>query len=231
MTVSDYKDKIEDALIHFEDAGYSFNIYYDFFCNESRGSRFGNKVYDLLQKNNTDENVKFGDRFYIQLNSKKNVMSWKEYQWHQSELKVAITRMTDNFDNVNIINTTDSQTGIEINGKTWEFKNLKNLVDKCKFFNKESLNNSISVYPEYHVEEGIALYVREIPTATDKILNRGERFSLYKSAKIELEKLFGKECELKRYEEVEAEKENPYLEKSQLSKYIVAKINCDFIKI
>ena len=38
------KDKIEDALIHFEDAGYSFNINYDFFCN----GRFGSKVYEYL---------------------------------------------------------------------------------------------------------------------------------------------------------------------------------------
>lgn len=225
MTNSDFKDKIEDTLIHFEDAGYSFNIHYDFFCND----RFGSKVYDVLKKVNTNEDIKFGDRFYIQLNSGKSVMSWKEYQWHQSELKTAITRMTDDFDNVNILKTTDGETGIEINGKTFEFRNIKDLTDKCKYFN--SLNNSISVYPEYHVEEGIALYVREMPTATDKILNRGERFFLYKSIKIEIEKLFGKDYELKKYEEGEAEKENPYLKDFQLSKYIVAKINCDFIKI
>jgi hypothetical protein len=264
------KDKIEDALIHFEDAGYSFQVHYDFFCNpiDCNTGRYGNKVYDVLKKVSTDDSCDFGDRIYINLSQKKNVLSWKEYQWYQSELKTAVTRMTDNFDNVNIINssilTTDSQTGIEINGKTWKFKNLKELADKCKYFsanNKFGKTNNVIVYPEYHPEEGIVVYVREIHTDKES----GERFSLlnqvikpeyYDDEKeeiidghkvttvttreklnVSLERAFGKDCVIKTYEEGEAEKENPYLSGAQsygkgtLTKFIVAKIKCDFIKV
>jgi len=246
------KDKIEDALIHFEDAGYSFNINYDFFCN----GRFGSKVYDVLKKVNTDEDVEFGDRIYISLNGRKSVMTWKEYQWYQSELKTAITRMTDNFDNINIINTTDSQTGIEINQKVWKFKNIRELTEKCKYFNannKFGKTNNVIAYTEYHPEEGIVVYVREIHTDKES----GERFSLlnqvikpeyYEDKKeemidghkvtsittrekvnVSLERAFGEDCVIKMYEEGEAEKENPYLS-GALTKFIVAKIKCDFIK-
>ena len=253
------KDKIEDALIHFEDAGYSFQIHYDFFCNpiDWIAGRYGNKLYDVLKKVNTDDSCDFGDRIYINLSVKKNVLSWKEYQWYQSELKTAVTRMTDNFDNVNIINTTDSQTGIEVKGKTWKFKNLKELAEKCKYFNannKFGKTNNVIVYPEYHPKEGIVVYVREIHTDKES----GERFSLlnqvikpeyryreekkdmngqeviwrYKNevSSVSLERAFGKDCVIKTYEEGEAEKENPYLS-GALTKFIVAKIKCDFIKV
>jgi len=223
------KDKIEDALIHFEDAGYSFNINYDFFCN----GRFGSKVYDVLKKVNTDEDVEFGDRIYISLNGRKSVMTWKEYQWYQSELKTAITRMTDNFDNINIINTTDSQTGIEINQKVWKFKNIRELTKKCKYFNyNNNIASNLVIYPEFHTEEGIVVYVREILTKPDE-----KRFDIFNDflstdeINVSIERAFGEDCVVKMYEEGEAEKENPYLSQSQLSKYIVAKIKCDFIKV
>ncbi len=260
------KDKIEDALIYFEDAGYSFNINHGFYCD----NRFDDKVYDLLKKVNTNEDVDFGDRIYISLNGRKSVMSWKEYQWYHSELKTAITRMTDNLDNINIINTTDSQTGIEINQKNWQFKNLKDLSDKCKYFNannKFGKSNNIVVYPEYHPEEGVVLYVREIIPNTLPfrslhgdlrrfgildLVTKPEFITSYEKKKIgsrvlgdeteilistkkesgyvSLERAFGEDCIEKRYEEGEAEKENPYLSSSTLSRFIVAKIKCDFIR-
>ena len=223
------KDKIEDALIHFEDAGYSFNINYDFYCN----GRFGSKVYDVLKKANTNEDVEFGDSIYISLSGGKNIMTWKEYQWFQSELKTAVSRMTDSSDNVNIIKTTDSQTGIEINQKVWKFRNIADLTDKCKYFNyNNNIASNLVIYPEFHTEEGIVVYAREI------LINPGEkRFDIFNEflstdeINVSIERAFGKDCVVKMYEEGEAEKENPYLNQSQLSKYIVAKIKCDFIKV
>ena len=40
-------NRIEDTLVHFEDAGYSFNII----------NRFSCKVYDILKRVNTNDNV------------------------------------------------------------------------------------------------------------------------------------------------------------------------------
>ena len=257
------KDKIEDALIHFEDAGYSYKIYHDFFCS----GRFSDKVYDLLKKVNSNEDVEFGDRIYISLwtstnNYNDNVMTWKQYQWYQSELKTAITRMTDNLDSVNIIKTTDSKTEIEINEKKWKFKNLKDLSEKCRYFNANNkFSGKILVYPEYHEEEGIVLYVREIPTEKnskrfdllEKVIEseytfndvkqkHGDQEVIWKKSlnllnpryvqstgSVSLEKSFGEGCLIKKYEEGQVEKENPYLQ-GPLTKYIVAKIKCDFIK-
>jgi hypothetical protein len=159
-------------------------------------------------------------------------MTWKEYQWYQSELKTAISRMTDNFDNINIINTTDAQTGIEINQKVWKFKNIRNLTEKCKYFNyNNNIASNLVIYPEFHTEEGIVVYAQEILTKPDE-----KRFDIFNDflstdeINVSIERAFGKDCVAKMYEEGEAEKENPYLSQSQLSKYIVAKIKYDFIK-
>jgi hypothetical protein len=81
------------------------------------------------------------------------------------------------------------------------------------------------------VTEGIALYVREILTDS-----KDKRFDIFNyllkgdNVNVSIERAFGEDCVIKTYEEGEAEKENPYLSQSQLSKYIVAKIKCDFIK-
>jgi hypothetical protein len=255
------KDKIEDALIHFEDAGYSFQIQHVLFCNDRSHDRFGSKLYDMLKKGTSNDEMEFGDRLFIRL-QRRSIMSWKEYQWYQSELKTAISRMTNNFDNVEI--SEGEATDIIIKGKTWKFKNLKELADKCKYFNannKFGKTNNVIVYPEYHPEEGIVVYVREIHTDKES----GERFSLlnqvikpeyYDDEKeeiidghkvttvttreklnVSLERAFNKDCVIKTYEEGEAEKENSYLSGAQsygkgtLTKFIVAKIKCDFIKV
>lgn len=103
------KDKIEDALIHFEDAGYSFQIQHVLFCNDrSHEFQIGladlqkafvwSKLYDMLKKGTSNDEMEFGDRLFIRL-QRRSIMSWKEYQWYQSELKTAISRMINNFDN------------------------------------------------------------------------------------------------------------------------------------
>ena len=222
------KERIEDALVHFEDAGYDFQIHYDFFC----GGRFGGKTYDLLKKINTDDVVEFGDRIYVNLVQKSQIMSWKEYQWYHSELKTAISRMTEKLDDVTILNTTDHNTGIEIKGNTWKFKNIRHLTEKTRYFNYN--NNGFSellIYPEYHVTEGIVIYVREILTESNQ-----KRFDIFNyllngDVNVSIERAFGKDCVVKMYEEGEAEKENPYLSNSLLSKHIVAKLNCYFINV
>ena len=61
------KDKIEDALIHFEDAGYSFQIQHVLFCNDRSHDRFGSKLYDMLKKGSSNNEVEFGDRLFIRL--------------------------------------------------------------------------------------------------------------------------------------------------------------------
>jgi len=257
------KDKIEDALIHFEDAGYPYLINYEFVLGHrvTSCSTVGNKTYDLLKKIQHNDRVEFGDRLIVRIYRHKKIMNWSDYQFYHSELKTAIKRMTDDFDKVQI--SEGEYTDILIPGSTWEFQNIRQLTEKCRNFNAHNKfpapkTNNIIVYPEYHTEEGIVVYVREIIAATPGSI-RYERFSLlnqvikpeyYDDKKeemidghkvtsittreklsVSLERVFGKDCVVKMYEEGEAEKENPYLSQSQLSKYIVAKIKCDFIKV
>jgi hypothetical protein len=224
------EDKIEDALIHFEDAGYNFNISHQLSCDD----RGGDKTYDILKRVITDDEVEFGDKISITLYHKAHylkgnqVMTWKEYQWYQSEFKTAILRMTDNLDGVTIFNTSDYKTLIEIKGDTWNFQNIKKLTEKTRYFNANNTFNNLIVYPEYHVYEGIVLYVRGFDS--DRRLSFDTFNHLLKDTNPSIEGVFGKDCVIKLYDEGEAEKENPYLSTS-LSKGIVAKLNCDFIKV
>jgi hypothetical protein len=214
------KDKIEDALIHFEDAGYKFLSHYEFFLD----SNVGNKTYDLLKKIEHNDKVEFGDRIIVRIYRDK-IMNWKEYQFYQSQLKTAITRMTNDVEKVQISET--DYTDILIPGRTWKFKNIADLTAKCRYF-----GGNLVIYPEFHNEEGIAVYVREILTKPGE--KRFDIFNDFLSSdeiNVSIERAFGKDCVEKMYEEGEAEKENPYLSQSQLSKYIVAKIKCDFIKV
>ena len=221
------KDKIEDALIHFEDAGYKYLITYEFFLD----SNVGNKTYDLLKKIQHNDKVQFGDRLIVRIYRNNKIMNWTEYQFYHSELKTAITRMTNDFDKVQI--SEGEYTDILIPGDTWQFQNIRQLTEKTKYFN--FCNNDASnliIYPEFHTEEGIALYAREILTDS-----KDKRFDIFNdllkgdNVNVSIERALGEDCVIKTYEEGEAEKENPYLSQSSLSKFIVAKLNCDFIKV
>jgi hypothetical protein len=77
------KDKIEDALIHFEDAGYPYLINYEFVLD----SNVGNKTYDLLKKIQHNDRVEFGDRLIVRIYRHKKIMNWSDYQFYHSELK------------------------------------------------------------------------------------------------------------------------------------------------
>lgn len=221
------KDKIEDALIHFEDAGYPYLINYEFFLD----SNVGNKTYDLLKRIQHNDKVEFGDRLIVRIYRHKKIMNWTDYQFYHSELKTAIKRMTDNFDKVQI--SEGEYTDILIPGSIWEFQNIRQLTEKTRYFNFNNNDASnLIIYPEYHVTEGIALYVREILTDS-----KDKRFDIFNdllkgdNVNVSIERAFGEDCVIKTYEEGEAEKENPYLSQSPLSKFIVAKLNCDFIKV
>ena len=221
------KDKIEDALIHFEDAGYKYLITYEFFLD----SNVGNKTYDLLKKIQHNDKVQFGDRLIVRIYRNNKIMNWTEYQFYHSELKTAITRMTNDFDKVQI--SEGEYTDILIPGNTWEFQNIRQLTEKTKYFNFNNNDASnLIIYPEFHTEEGIALYAREISTDS-----KDKRFDIFNdllkgdNVNVSIERALGEDCVIKTYEEGEAEKENPYLSQSSLSKFIVAKLNCDFIKV
>lgn len=221
------KDKIEDALIHFEDAGYKYLITYEFFLD----SNVGNKTYDLLKKIQHNDKVQFGDRLIVRIYRNNKIMNWTEYQFYHSELKTAITRMTNDFDKVQI--SEGEYTDILIPGNTWEFQNIRQLTEKTKYFNFNNNDASnLIIYPEFHTEEGIALYAREISTDS-----KDKRFDIFNdllkgdNVNVSIERALGEDCVIKTYEEGEAEKENPYLSQSPLSKFIVAKLNCDFIKV
>ena len=221
------KDKIEDALIHFEDAGYKYLITYEFFLD----SNVGNKTYDLLKKIQHNDKVQFGDRLIVRIYRNNKIMNWTEYQFYHSELKTAITRMTNDFDKVQI--SEGEYTDILIPGNTWEFQNIRQLTEKTKYFNFNNNDASnLIIYPEFHTEEGIALYAREILTDS-----KDKRFDIFNdllkgdNVNVSIERALGEDCVIKTYEEGEAEKENPYLSQSSLSKFIVAKLNCDFIKV
>lgn len=221
------KDKIEDALIHFEDAGYKYLITYEFFLD----SNVGNKTYDLLKKIQHNDKVQFGDRLIVRIYRNNKIMNWTEYQFYHSELKTAITRMTNDFDKVQI--SEGEYTDILIPGNTWEFQNIRQLTEKTKYFNFNNNDASnLIIYPEFHIEEGIALYAREI-----LMDSKDKRFDIFNdllkgdNVNVSIERALGEDCVIKTYEEGEAEKENPYLSQSSLSKFIVAKLNCDFIKV
>lgn len=221
------KDKIEDALIHFEDAGYKYLITYEFFLD----SNVGNKTYDLLKKIQHNDKVQFGDRLIVRIYRNSKIMNWTEYQFYHSELKTAITRMTNDFDKVQI--SEGEYTDILIPGNTWEFQNIRQLTEKTKYFNFNNNDASnLIIYPEFHTEEGIALYAREILTDS-----KDKRFDIFNdllkgdNVNVSIERALGEDCVIKTYEEGEAEKENPYLSQHSLSKFIVAKLNCDFIKV
>lgn len=221
------KDKIEDALIHFEDAGYKYLITYEFFLD----SNVGNKTYDLLKKIQHNDKVQFGDRLIVRIYRNNKIMNWTEYQFYHSELKTAITRMTNDFDKVQI--SEGEYTDILIPGNTWKFQNIRQLTEKTKYFNFNNNDASnLIIYPEFHTEEGIALYAREILTDS-----KDKRFDIFNdllkgdNVNVSIERALGEDCVIKTYEEGEAEKENPYLSQHPLSKFIVAKLNCDFIKV
>ena len=158
-------------------------------------------------------------------------MNWSDYQFYHSELKTAIKRMTDDFDKVQI--SEGVYTDILIPGSTWEFQNIRQLTEKCKYFNyNNNIASNLVIYPEFHTEEGIVVYAREILTEPgEKRFDIFNEFLSTDEINVSIERAFGKDCVAKMYEEGEAEKENPYLNQSQLSKYIVAKIKCDFINV
>ena len=237
------KEKIEDALIRFEDAGYQYLIEFRFEYDDNTYP----SIYDLIRKVDNDSKVEVYLVCCISLIHKNNTtkfMSWDKYSWFQSELKVAISRMSDNIDNVEVLDTTLS-TLIRIKEKSWSFKNLKTLYEKCKYFNANT--EQISISPVFHPEEGIVIYVKEITKAKrfqllDSLTNivyktreeveyvQGHKIvKTYRteSGKVSLERAFGQNCIIKKYEKGEAVKENPYLESKTWSDHVVAKIKYD----
>ena len=251
ILTQDLKDTIEDALIHLEDAKFTYHISSWFHLRNETGNMYSSnkKIYDLLKKGIDrgfiNNEYIFGNTINITI-QRNSVMNWKDWNWYQQTLKTAITRMTDNLDKVSV--TEGSTTEVELFGKEWKVKNLGDLTTSCQYFN---LNNpyysgGLVASPEYHPEEGIVLYIREIPQGGEK------RFTLFNKALkdgmieeigkeklyghdikistsksdgfVSIERAFGSDCVEKMYEEGEVIKDNSYLENSPLAKYIVAKI-------
>lgn len=251
ILTQELKDDIEDALIDFEDARFSYQIHSTFHL-KNNGSMYitDKKIYNLLKRAvdrgfNNNEYI-FGITINITI-QKKSVMNWKDWNWYQQTLKTAISRMYHNLDKVSITEDSSS-TVVELIGREWELKKLGDLTTSCKYFNLNNpyYNGGLVTSPEYHPEEGIVLYIREIPQGGEK------RFTLFNKALkdgmieeigkeklyghdvkistsrsdgfVSIERAFGSDCVEKMYEEGEVIKDNSYLENSPLAKYIVAKI-------
>jgi hypothetical protein len=239
----DINDKIEDALIRFEDAGYKYTIQHLF----GDGKNNYPSIYDLA-KSTDDSKVEVSQVSCISIINDKSgnrFMSWDQYSWFQSELKVAISRMTNNIKSVEILDNNTSVI-IALKIRSWTFKNLKKLSEKCRYFNANNGSTNLSVSPVFHPEDGIGIYVREIPlgskmnrfelldSSTKKVYKTREEVEYIQghkitktyrieSSKVSLEGAFGENC-ITKYEIGEAEKENPYLKNPD---QIVAKIKYD----
>ena len=158
-------EKIEDALIHFEDAGYKtfgeskVSISDDRFVISDRDE---NSLYEMLKKIVDDGSYEL--KHHIMMGVKiDEVQKFDKWIWINQEFKTAVNRVFPNLDDININVSNNKISASKIN-KIWKFKNLRDLAKKCAYYNRNNGQKMVSIAPAFHPEEGIVVYAREILT-------------------------------------------------------------------
>lgn len=158
-------EKIEDALIHFEDAGYKtfgeskISISDDRFVMSDRDE---NGLYEMLKKIVDDGSYEL--KHHIMMGVKiDEVQKFDKWVWINQEFKTAVSRVFSNLEDIDI-NVLNSKISASKINKIWEFKNLRDLAKKCAYYNGNNGQKMVSIAPTFHPEEGIVVYAREILT-------------------------------------------------------------------
>lgn len=228
------RENIEDAMVHMEDMGFECTISGDYikFVDDNQPEREHHAVYSLFQTNVYEvikRHIKDNDSYTVSLSSevslsKPNQISiykFDEWQKMNSELSTAIKRITKNLDSVSIKNSMSEISLMISTSREFNVSNLLNLKNQCTIFNNLFAPHLV-IYPEFHYEKGITIYIREIPSKNE------DRFSVY-NGQIHTQhnhKEFIKNNFniINKFESGEAEKDNKFLlekKDKNLAKFII----------
>lgn len=185
MTIQQQIEMIEDALSYFEDAkvGISitpvFNLVSDDVLTDGH-----NRLYDLLKRVNDNSYQQIARFIDVNLSKStqkgldlRNIQDYSSFIWYYDNLKQAIKRMPGDPDKIKIKDDGHCyKISLQVSD-TFEFKNLRRMVESCKLFNTKNpffLNGKLLVTPEWNPKTGISIYIREN--------HRGERFELFNNS-------------------------------------------------
>lgn len=152
--MSEFTDRVADALIYFEEQGYTHHIQNNF----KIGGTVGGNFYTLLKGVTDDRPIVVSNVRSISLSKKtyiSSVVSFKEWIWANDELKTAIRRIVssdEELENIKIIGGGISTT-IEIKESEVRLQKIKSLCDICRKFNSRNLGCHISL--KYNEVDGI----------------------------------------------------------------------------
>jgi|GEM_PF-4384020 len=142
-----FREKIENAMSNFEDAGYKYSISETLYIKNQvipiSNSRSSNNLYNILKSVATDDKISFGRAYQLSISDKGPLSSYKKWIWYNDEIKLAIRRITEDTGDIELHRNAFSTTIIfKLNDFT--LFNVKSLCIACKSFNVRNLGCTIS---------------------------------------------------------------------------------------
>jgi hypothetical protein len=163
------KELVEDAFIHLEDHFRIWSSLFTFRTFDGNGeAKNGSALYDIF-KIEPDLIKYFYLYSHITLDTKdKSFYKFDEWNKVNSEISTAIKRITKDPSIAQISIDKESDFVIDIpHSKKFEVENIDRLVMLCKKFNN-LFAPSLIIYPQFHYQKGVVIYLREIPPKDKK---------------------------------------------------------------
>jgi hypothetical protein len=169
------KELVEDAFIHLEDHFMIWSSLFTFRTFDENGeAKNGSALYDIF-KIEPDLIKYFYLYSHITLDTKERIILnrksfYKFDEWNKvnSEISTAIKRITKDTSTTQISTDKESDFVIEITlSKKFEVENIDRLVVLCRKFNG-LFAPSLIIYPQFHYQKGVVIYLREIPPKDKK---------------------------------------------------------------
>lgn len=168
--MSEFIDKIKDALIYFEDKKYKIGVHQIVRIDDMDGP--SKMIYPLFKEIDTDDLITINIGYKVQIitpyedvnHHPIKMKSYEEFVWFNNTLVVAIKRITDDISNIEIINS-PNQADLFIPYKSFEICNVKSLTDMCKRFNSKNMGSNIT--PRMDMEGNLQLTLNKSSNKDD----------------------------------------------------------------
>jgi len=158
--MSEFTDRVEDALIHFEDSGYKHHIQNNFKINDGLAS--GNNFYTLLKGFGSDMPISISRVNIITITKRlytSPIVLFKEWSWINDELKTAIKRMVSSEEELGNVKVSGGGVSciVEIKESEVYLHKVKSICEICRKFNSKNLGAHISI--KYNAINGADIFV------------------------------------------------------------------------
>ena len=163
------KETIEDAFIHLED---DFRIHIsllNFASFSPYGATSDPSLYNVLQVH-TESIQSFLLYNRITLDAKgESFYKFDEWNRINREISMAIKRLSKDTSSTKIYTDEDHHFLIDVPvSKQFQVENIQKLILECRSFNRHYNSRQLTLFPEFHYEKGIVIYLREIPSKDGK---------------------------------------------------------------